>query len=117
MLKALFEGKVPVLVYQFLIFIAYKNRLNILEEIIGSFDEMYLSITNQMRVDVKTALPINDEEKAFIAQRLKDKFHQEILPKWILDPSLIGGFRIFAQGKLYDYSFKNQLDHFLQQTT
>ena len=77
---------------------------------------MYLSHTHQMRAYVKTALPINDEEKAFISQRLKDKFNQTILPKWILDPSLIGGFRIFAQGKLYDYSFKNQLSHFSQQT-
>jgi F-type H+-transporting ATPase subunit delta len=116
-LKALFEGKVPALSYQFLTFITYKSRLGILGDIIQSFDNMYLSSVHQMRVYVKTALPINEEEKSFISQRLQDKFQQKIMPKWILDPSLIGGFRIFAQGKLYDYSFKNQLDHFLQQTT
>jgi F-type H+-transporting ATPase subunit delta len=115
-LKALFEGKVPPLCYQFLIFITYKSRLDILGEMIASFDNMYLSHTHQMRAYVKTALPINDEEKAFINQRLEDKFHQKVITRWILDPSLIGGFRIFAEGKLYDYSFKNQLDHFLQQT-
>ena len=61
-LKALFEGKIQALLYQFIIFTAYKNRLNILEEIIESFDNMYLFKTHQMRVYVKTALPIKDED-------------------------------------------------------
>jgi F-type H+-transporting ATPase subunit delta len=116
-IKALFEGKVPDIIYKFLLFITYKSRLNILKDIIESFDNMYLSHTHQMRVYVKTALPMNEEEKAFISERLQNKFHQTVIARWVLDPSLIGGFRIFAQGKLYDYSFKNQLDHFLQQTT
>ena len=116
-LKALFEGKVPELFLRFLIFITYKSRLGILKKIIESFDSMYLSNARQMRAYVKTALPINEQDKAFINQHLQDKFHQQMIIRWTMDPSLIGGFRIFAQGKLYDYSFKNQLSHFLQQTT
>jgi F-type H+-transporting ATPase subunit delta len=116
-LKALFEGKIPDIFYRFLLFITYKSRLNILNDIIQSFDSMYLSATKQMRVYVKTALAIRDEDKVLIDQHLKDKFHQQIITRWALDPSLIGGFRIFAQGKLYDYSFRNQLSHFYQQST
>ncbi len=115
-LKALFKGKIPELAFRFLLFITYKSRLNILKDIIDSFDGMYLSGTHQMRVLVKTALPIKDEDKAFINQHLRDKFHQQMITRWILDPSLIGGFRIFAQGNIYDYSFKNQLNGFLQHT-
>ncbi len=116
-LKALFKGKIPELAFRFLLFITYKSRLNILKDIIDSFDGMYLSGTHQMRALVKTALPINNEDKAFINQHLQDKFHQQMITQWILDPLLIGGFRIFAQGKIYDYSFKNQLNHFFQQAT
>jgi len=116
-LKALFEGKIPDIAYRFLLFVTYKGRLNILKDIIESFDNMYLEQTHQMRVYVKTALPIKEEDKTSINQHLQDKFHQQMITQWILDPSLIGGFRIFAQGKLYDYSFKNQLSHFFQQTT
>ncbi len=116
-LKALFEGKIPDLCYRFLIFITYKSRLNILKDIIQSFDSMYLVSTHQIRVYVKTALPIKDEDKAYINQHLQNKFNQQMITRWSLDPSLIGGFRIFAQGKLYDYSFKTQLSHFSQQTT
>ena len=116
-LKALFEGKVPDLCLRFLLFVTYKSRLDILKNIVESFDNMYLLKTRQMRVYVKTGLPIKDEDKAIIDQHLQNKFHQQIIARWTTDASLIGGFRIFAQGKLYDYSFKNQLSHFLQQTS
>jgi F-type H+-transporting ATPase subunit delta len=116
-LKNLFEGKMPELTYKFLIFITYKGRLDILKNIIESFDNMYLARTDQMRAYVKTALPVSDEDKALINKHMQDKFHHQMLTQWTIDPSLIGGFRIFAQGKLYDYSFKNQLSHFFQQST
>lgn len=113
-LKALFEGKIPDLVLRFLLFINYKSRLGILKDMIESFDSMYLTSTHQMRPTVKTALPVKDADKVFINQHLQDKFKQQMITQWILDPSLIGGFKIFAQGKIYDYSFKSQLNHFSQ---
>ena len=100
----------------FLLFITYKNRLNMLQEIIESFDSLYLSSTHQLRALVKTALPIKEEDKIFINQHLQDKFHQRMITRWDLEPSLLGGFRIYAQGQMYDYSFKNQLNRFLQQS-
>jgi F-type H+-transporting ATPase subunit delta len=115
-IKSLFEGKVPDIAYRFLLFITYKNRLDILKSIIESFDKLYLVSTHQIRAYVTTALPITEEDKAFINQRLQDKFHHQMITRWTLDPSLIGGFRIFAQDKIYDYSFKSQLNHFFQQT-
>ncbi len=115
-LKALFETRVPELLYRFLLFITYKERLAMLGDMIESFDSLYLTFSRQMRVTVKTALGLNDKEKALIDEHLQKKFQQKTITQWDLDPGLIGGFRIFAQGKLYDYSFKNQLDHFLYQS-
>ena len=116
-LKALFEGKIPDLIYRFLLFITYKGRLSILKQIVLSFDVLYLANTNQLRAYVTTAAPLEKEDRVIINQRLHDKFKQNIITKWRLDPSLIGGFRIFVQWKIYDYSFKSQLNHFYQQTT
>ena len=115
-LKALFEGKIPDVVYRFLLFIIHKNRLNILQEIIESFDGLYLSSTHQLRAVVKTAFPLQEGDKIFINQHLQDKFHQRMITRWDLEPSLLGGFCIYAQGQMYDYSFKNQLNGFLQQS-
>ena len=114
-LKALFEGKVPELAFKFLLFITHKNRLGILKDIIGSLDRLYVTSTGQLRACVITALPIEKEDKALIERRLCDKFHLNMLTKWKMDPSLIGGFRIFVRDQIYDYSFKNQLNRFYQQ--
>ena len=116
-LKILFEGKIPDLAFKFLLFITYKKRLSILKNIIESFDHLYLSNTNQLRAYITTALPINEADKTFFNQRLCDAFKHNILTKWSTDLSLIGGFRIFLQDKMYDYSFKNQLNNFFQHTT
>lgn len=115
--KALFEGKIPDLVYRFLLFIMHKNRLNILQSIIEAFDDLYLSSTHQMRARVLTAFVIKDEDKAFINQRLQDKFDQHMLIQWDYDAALLGGFCIYAKTKVYDYSFKNQLNQFVHQST
>ena len=116
-LKALFEGKVPEIAFRFLLFITHKSRLGILKDIIESFDHLYITSTGQLRASVATALPIQEDDKALIDQRLRDKFHLNPLTEWKIDPSLIGGFRIFIQGEIYDYSFKNQLNRFYQQAT
>jgi F-type H+-transporting ATPase subunit delta len=114
-LKALFEGKIPELAFRFLLFITHKSRLDILKDIIESFDHLYVTSIGQLRACVTTALPVEEDDKTFFNQRLHDKFHFDMLTKWKMDPSLIGGFRIFIQGQIYDYSFKNQLDRFYQQ--
>lgn len=115
-LKALFQGKISDLLYKFLLFITYKNRLDILSEMIQSFDNLYLSSTHQLRAYVTTASTLEKEDKVLVNQRLHDKFKCNMLTTWRIDPSIIGGFRIFVQGKVYDYSFKGQLGHFLQKT-
>jgi len=116
-LSSLFEGKIPDVVYRFLLFVTHKNRLNILQGIIEAFDGLYLSSTDQLRALVKTAFPLKDEDKTFINQRLHDKFKQHMVTRWDLDSSLLGGFCIYTHDQVFDYSFKSQLDHFLQQKT
>lgn len=114
-LKALFEGKIPDVVYRFLLFIVHKNRLNILQEIIVSFDGLYLSSTCQLRAFVKTAFPVQEEDQVIINSRMQDKFHQRMITQWDLDPDLLGGFCIYVGGRVYDCSFKSQLNNFIKQ--
>ena len=116
-LKAVFEGKIPDMVYRFLLFITHKNRLKILKSIIEAFDGLYLSHTQQLRALIETALPIKEDDKTFINKCLQDKFNRHMLTRWDLNPALLGGFRIYTEGSVYDYSFKSQLNHFIQQTT
>ena len=68
-LKALFEGKIPDLAFKFILFVTYKNRLKILNEIIASFDTLYTTSTHQLRARIETAFPIKEEDKARYQQK------------------------------------------------
>ena len=113
-LAAVFSGKVPDLVMKFLLFVSFKNRLNFLETIIESFDDIYLKAQHSVRARIVTALDIGDDEKKHVLQVLGQKYQKSIVAQWELNPSLIGGFKIFIEGKLHDSSFTSQLEIYKQ---
>lgn len=111
-LRALFEGRVPEPVFLFLLFIAHKRRLGLLGPVMDAFEGLYMSGKGQLKALVTTAMPLNETDQDLINQRLADKFHRQMITQWKRDPALIGGFRIFVQGQIFDYSFKNQLNQY-----
>jgi F-type H+-transporting ATPase subunit delta len=113
-LKAMFESKVPALVYQFLIYISAKNRLDLLGQMIIAFDGLYLKSHNRIRAVIETALPLYQKEKENILRQLGQKYGKEILADWYIKKDLLGGFKIFIEGKLHDSSFTSQLEEYKQ---
>ena len=111
-LANVFEGKVPDLVKQFLLFISFKNRLDLLQEIIEAFDDLYLRAHNRARALVVTALALDEAQKEHIRLRLSQKYSKEIVADWQIKTEILGGFRILIDGKLHDYSFTSQLEEF-----
>ena len=111
-LANVFEGKVPDLVKLFLLFISFKNRLDLLQEIIEAFDDLYLREHKRARALVVSALPLDEAQKERIRRQLGQKYAKEIVTDWQIKTEILGGFRIFIEGKLHDYSFTSQLEEF-----
>ena len=108
-LKALFADKTPALLFQFLNFLVSKGRLNILENVAEAFEALYLSHHQRVRVLVQSAKPLDDGLKEELLARLKKITGCALVPEWKVDPAMIGGIRVYSAGKLYEYSFKNEL--------
>ncbi len=113
-LLSLFKGKVPPLVQDFLLFINFKDRLGLLDEMIKAFDGLYLQAHNRMRVVVQTALPLDETQRKNICLKLGQAYKKEVVADWQIRRDILGGFRILAGSKLYDYSFISQLEEFRQ---
>jgi F-type H+-transporting ATPase subunit delta len=109
-----FKSNVPALVYKFLLFLNFKGRINLLSGIFESFDELFLAKNNQMRVELQTPYALKDDQKQSIEEKLKQKYHKEILLESQEKPELLGGFRLLAAGTLFDGTIKNQLEQFRQ---
>lgn len=113
-ITAIFGQKLHELTTRTIRFMIHKNRLQCLDEMVIAFDDLYFSSHHQVRATVQTALPLADEQKRIIKQHLEEKSSKEVSIHWEINRSLIGGFRIFMDGYLYDYSFSHQLEEYKQ---
>ncbi len=111
-LKAILENKVEGILLEFLCFLASKGRLNLFAFVYESFQEFWDEFKGQIRVKVQTASPIDGQNQASLLEKLKTITHKNILPEWQVDPGMIGGIRVYAQGRLYEHSFKNEFQDF-----
>ncbi|HET8776978.1 MAG TPA: ATP synthase F1 subunit delta [Candidatus Limnocylindria bacterium] len=60
--------------------------------------------------EVRTALPLDDEQRAAITKRLHEISGDEIQINEVVDDSLIGGISVRIGDQLYDASVRNRLE-------
>lgn len=111
-LTALFADKLPAAIYQFFCFLSFKGRLDILKEVIVAFEEIYLENQKRSKALIQSAFPLDAQMKEIIIARLKEITHKDIIPTYAVHSSMIGGIRIFNSWKLYEYSFRNELQDY-----
>jgi len=109
---AIFSGKVDPLTMAFLDIILKKGRESGLAEIASAYIHQYREIKGISIVDVTSAETLSAETLESIRRKLIDSklTHEQIEFKTKVDPSLIGGFVISFEDKLYDASVRHQLD-------
>ncbi|HMM12946.1 MAG TPA: ATP synthase F1 subunit delta [Bacteroidales bacterium] len=87
-----------------------KGREKEIPGIAAQFEEVYLEHHNQVRVQLTTALPVDEATKQKIAALAAQKTTKTILIEEHTDPTIIGGFKI----KIDDYLFDASIDTMLK---
>ena len=111
-IQNLFEGKIDPLVYQFLLFLVDKGRLNYLQEICRGFDALYFDNKGMTRATITTATAMDPEQLNRLAQKLEANTKRKIITKEIVDPNILGGFKVQIGDYVSDDSFATQLEAF-----
>jgi len=111
-LDAIFSGKVDPMTHSFIEIIIRKGREAYLGEIAHEVINQYRIIKGISIVEVVSAEKLSDEALDAIRKKLIDHklTHGNIEFRTSVDPTLIGGFVISVEDKLYDASIKHQLD-------
>lgn len=110
-----FGGRVDDLFLDFLQVLNTHDRLDIIRPVGAEFRELRDKLYNRVRFQVRTAVPLTDDEKERIASRAGEYFHMEPVLVEIVDPSLIGGLQVQVGDTLYDLSLKTRLESIKQQ--
>ena len=82
-------------VYNFLKFLALRNRFIIFEEILKLFRELYHQYNQSLIVKITTSESLTENRKEEIKTRLESSFQCKVKLEEIVDRNILGGF--FAQ--------------------
>jgi F-type H+-transporting ATPase subunit delta len=86
-----------------------KNRESILFDIAKRFNEIRNIKLNRVEAEIISSIDFSDEQKNRLQKQLEEHSKKEIIPKFKIDESLIGGFTIKMNDTVIDASVKQQL--------
>lgn len=95
----------------FLKILIEKKRFNELDGIIAAFNLELDKINNIQRVDITSAINLNDETKAKITEKLKQKLQKDIIANWVVNEDIIGGLVVQIDDNVIDSSLRNKLEN------
>lgn len=113
-IKTLFSDKVSEITLNFLYVLIDKTRERNILQIQESFEERYLEEKGIVKVDAISAVPLKEEEKQQLIQRLSQKLNKEIRLENTVNEGLIGGVLLKMKDQVIDYSIKGTISSLRQ---
>ena len=110
--EALFKDRVHPTVMQFLFFLIDKKRLSLLGDVFDCFDALYLGHNLTVRAKITTAIEIEDAQLNRLVKKLETNAQKKILAQPVVDPAILGGFKVQLGDRVFDNSFATQLERF-----
>ena len=107
----LFQNNLMPIVYNFLIALNLKKRVNIIGEIAQEFQKELEKQNNVVRVNVTSAIDLNDDRKNDIRNRIADKLKKDVIIDWTVDNSIIAGLVFNINETIIDNSIRHKLDN------
>ncbi len=109
-LKTVFSGRASKLFYNFLLVLNDQERLDLLRTILAAYRELNDQRCKRVRVQVESAVPLPNDQKAKLQERIRETFHLEPIVEAKVDAALLGGMRVRVGDWLFDASVRKRLD-------
>ena len=93
----------------FLELLADNRRLRELPEIAALFEQMKRQAEHVLKVQVRSAVPLDDAQAGQLVEALKRRYHSDIELVRTIDPSVLGGAVIDVGETVIDGSLKSRL--------
>jgi F-type H+-transporting ATPase subunit delta len=105
-----FSKSFNFIICDFLKVLIEKDRINILNEILKDFEELYYDYKKLLKVKVITAFELKEDYKEKLRLKLKEVFEEDIVMEVSIDPTIVGGLFIRAKDQIIDATVKGKLD-------
>ena len=105
-------GEINPMALKLVSLLVAKGRLSIIDDIADEYQQLldnYRGVEGAQIAEITTAIPLDDEDRLRIAQRITDIIGKPVALKPKVDPNLIGGIIIRVGDKLIDGSIHSKL--------
>jgi len=104
-----FHGRVDDLFLDFLLVLNHHDRLDIIRAVGTEFRELRDELYRRVRVQVRSAVPLNDEQREQVKAKAREVFDMDPVLVESIDPSLLGGLQLQVGDRLVDLSLRSRL--------
>ncbi len=104
------DGRAGALFINFLLVLNHNGRLELLREILAACESLLDQFSNVVRVKVRTAVPLPDDQRDHLQRELGSFLSRTPILEASVDPALIGGLVVQVDDFLYDASVRSQLE-------
>jgi len=105
-----FKEKVDDELLSFLILLIEKERILYIDEILIEFERIHLERNNTVVAQVKTVIPLNEDERHRLKSKLESIYNKNIIINEELDAAIIGGVYVRVGNDAIDGTIKAKLD-------
>jgi F-type H+-transporting ATPase subunit delta len=109
-IQKIFGGRAEELFTNFLLVLNRHERLDLLRALRTAYRELRDQLAHRVRVLVRSAVPLPDDQRDRLQQELRETFHLEPVLVTQVDPDLLGGLVVKVGDWLYDASVRAQLE-------
>jgi F-type H+-transporting ATPase subunit delta len=109
-IKRVFTGRASELLTNFLTVLNAHDRMEVLRAVARAYANLYDRGQNRMQVQVRSAVPLADDQRERIAGELRAAFGKEPVLHASVDPALLGGLVVQVDDWVYDASVRTRLD-------
>ena len=108
-IDSVLRGQVHPYVLNFLKILCERGALTEYEGCLAAFKTLYNQAHGIVEAAVTTAVPLDDQQRARMAEKLSEMTGKKVMLTEKIDASLMGGVLVEMNGQRYDNTLKNRL--------
>lgn len=116
-INTVFAKDASDVVRNFLKLLVEKNRFSLFNDIVGVYNKLLDDVNEVARIEIISAVGLNEEEKNVIESKLNAKIHKQLAIKYNVDNSIIAGLIIKYGDDVIDMSLAQKLQNLKQEIT
>lgn len=105
----IFKGKIDEELLSFLLILIEKGRILYLKEKQKELEKIYFEKHNMLLAHIKTVIPLEEEQREELKEKLQNKYNKKVILKEEIDKSLIGGVYVRVGDDVIDGTIKSKL--------